>query len=87
MSQNAAGTMGIAIFGFFIILEIVILIFMVVCAWKIVSKAGYHGALSLLMIIPLVNLIMIAIFAFAEWPVQKELKLLKSQVGRPPFQQ
>jgi heme/copper-type cytochrome/quinol oxidase subunit 2 len=84
MSQNAA---GFAIFGIFIIVEIVIVIFMVVCAWKIVSKSGYHGALSLLMIIPLVNVVMVAIFAFAEWPVLKELKLLKSQVGRPPFQQ
>lgn len=87
MNQNAAQTMGFAFLGILLIVEIVIVIFMVICAWKIVSKSGYHGALSLLMLVPLVNLIMIAVFAFSEWPVVKELKLLKSQVGRPPFQQ
>ena len=39
--------------------------------WKIFSKAGYSGALSLLMLIPLVNLIMVFFLAFAEWPALK----------------
>jgi hypothetical protein len=37
--------------------------------WKIFSKAGFNGALSILMIIPIVNVIMIFFLAFAEWPV------------------
>jgi hypothetical protein len=64
---------GIAIFAFSIFVQ-----------WRIFSKAGYSGALSLLnllLIIPIINLIGIFIvcglwiwFAFAEWPVQREAK-------------
>ncbi len=39
--------------------------------WRIFSKAGYHGALSLLMLVPLVNLGMIFFLAFAQWPALK----------------
>jgi hypothetical protein len=39
--------------------------------WKIVGKAGYHPALSLLAFIPLVNVISLYGFAFANWPIQK----------------
>lgn len=35
--------------------------------WKIFSKAGFAGALSLLMLVPLVNLIMLYVIAFSEW--------------------
>ena len=44
----------------------------VVPFWKIFSKAGFPGALSLLMLVPLVNLIMIFVLAFAEWPALRE---------------
>ena len=39
--------------------------------WKIFSKPGFSGALSLLMLIPLMNVIMIFFLAFAAWPVLK----------------
>ena len=37
--------------------------------WKIFSKAGFAGALSLLMIIPVVNLIVLYVVAFSEWKI------------------
>ena len=37
----------------------------------IAKKAGYSGWWALMMIIPLVNVIMIRVFAFAKWPVEK----------------
>jgi hypothetical protein len=43
----------------------------IVPAWRIVMKAGFNGALSLLMLIPLVNIIMIWVFAFVRWPVDQ----------------
>jgi hypothetical protein len=49
----------------FIIFLISILLF-----WLIAKKAGYSGWWVLTMIIPLVNLIMVWVFAFAEWPVE-----------------
>jgi hypothetical protein len=36
--------------------------------WKIFEKAGFSGALSILMIIPIVNIVMIFYLAFSEWP-------------------
>ena len=43
----------------------------VIPAWKIVSKAGYNGAWSLLIFVPLVNIIMMYVFAFNQWPTEK----------------
>lgn len=43
----------------------------VIPAWKIVSKAGYHGAWSLLIFVPLVNFIMMYVFAFSQWPTER----------------
>ena len=40
--------------------------------WKIWSKAGFNGAWSLLMLIPLVNLGAFLYLAFAEWPIHKK---------------
>ena len=54
------------------------LAFMLVMNWKIASKAGYSGALSLLMLIPLVNLVIIALFAFSKWPIQQQLEQLQA---------
>lgn len=51
-----------------------LLILSLVINWNIAAKAGYSGALSLLMLIPLVNLIIVLVFAFTEWPIQKELR-------------
>jgi hypothetical protein len=44
----------------------------VVPYWFIFKKAGYHPALSLLMIIPLVDVVMKFFLAFADWPSLKK---------------
>lgn len=58
------------------LLELIIMLVMgatlIVPFWRIFSKAGFSGALSLLMLIPLVNLIMIFVLAFASWPALKQ---------------
>ena len=58
-------------FATFGIVMLIVCVFMIVCYWKIFSKAGYSGALSLLMLVPIVNLILFIWFAFAQWPVLK----------------
>jgi len=45
---------------------------MVLPFWKIFSKAGFSGALSLLMLVPLLNVIMIFFLAFGQWPALKD---------------
>jgi uncharacterized membrane protein YhaH (DUF805 family) len=58
-------------FATFGLIMLLVFVFMIFCYWKIFAKAGYSGALSLLMLVPLVNLIVFIWFAFAQWPVLK----------------
>jgi len=57
--------------GFLSSMPIMMLIFgilIIVPFWIIFSKAGHSKWLSLLMIIPLVNVIALYYLAFSEWP-------------------
>ena len=38
------------------------------CAARILNKAGYSGWWSLIMLIPIVNIVFLWIFAFSKWP-------------------
>jgi hypothetical protein len=42
--------------------------------WKICTKAGFPGPLSLLMIVPIANIILPFYIAFAEWPALKAVQ-------------
>jgi hypothetical protein len=52
----------------------IILLFLFVPFWQIFKKAGYPPALSLLLLIPYVNLVVLLWFSFSDWPVLKELR-------------
>lgn len=41
---------------------------------RIFSKAGYSGLLSLLLYIPVVNVILLIYFAYTEWPIERRLR-------------
>jgi hypothetical protein len=58
--------LALAIFGFFIY-----------CYWRIWSKAGFNGAWSLLMLVPIANIGSIIYLAFAKWPVHDRSSELK----------
>lgn len=51
-----------------VLLVIVWAIVLVVPFWRISTKAGFSGWLSLLVVIPLVNLVYVYFLAFARWP-------------------
>jgi uncharacterized membrane protein YhaH (DUF805 family) len=61
----------------FIVLVIVAIKLLICC--KIFANAGYSWALGLLILIPIVNIIMAFFLAFADWPVNKELRALKQK--------
>jgi hypothetical protein len=67
-----------------VIFSLVAIIFAVVIYWRIFAKAGYSGALGLLMFVPIANIIMLCILAFGEWPIYRELNYLRQQVARSP---
>ena len=66
-----------AFFAAYAIFVIIILVLSLIINWVIATKAGYPGAYSLLMLIPVVNLIVLLLFAFTEWPIQREVKALR----------
>jgi hypothetical protein len=43
----------------------------IVPAWRIASRAGFPGALSLLIVIPIINIVLLWVFAFVKWPREK----------------
>ena len=47
--------------------------------WRIVKRTGMHPALSLLLFVPLVNVIFLWVFAFAQWPALKQPPSSSSQ--------
>ena len=68
----AAGFLAIGCF-IWVILVIAFVIFPIFAFWKIFSKAGFNGALSLLSLIPGIGLlIVICILAFGDWPALKD---------------
>jgi hypothetical protein len=56
----------------------VVLALVVVCYiipfWRICSKAGYSGALALLMFVPLANIVLLFFLAFSKWPIERRLE-------------
>lgn len=47
---------------------IFIAVVVVVPVWRICKRAGYPGALGLLILVPLLNLGLLYFLAFARWP-------------------
>lgn len=45
--------------------------------WRILSRAGFPGALALLMFMPVVNVGLWMFLAFAPWPARRELRALR----------
>jgi hypothetical protein len=50
---------------------LIVAVIAVVPFWRICARVGYSPWLSLLILIPLVNLVFIYYLAFSEWPSQK----------------
>ena len=58
--------------GFNPLWMLVIAALVVVPFWRICEKAGFNGALSLLVLVPLANLLFLYWLAFSEWPARLE---------------
>lgn len=74
-----AGGIGLVVLLLF---SLAMFILSIVIWWKIFSKAGYSGAMSLLMLLPIVNLIMMLVLAFGQWPIHRELEQLRQLARR-----
>lgn len=60
----------------------VVIVLSIVIWWRIFAKAGYSGAMGLLMFIPIANIIALLILAFGQWPIEEEIQRLRGRFGR-----
>ncbi|MBM4020007.1 MAG: hypothetical protein FJ288_17080 [Planctomycetes bacterium] len=60
-----------------------LVVFAIICWWRIFSRAGYSGALALLLLVPFGELIMLCILAFGNWPALSELARLRQLLNQP----
>ena len=61
---------------------VALIIFFVFLWWRIIEKTGYHGAWSLLIFVPFVNIGFMIFLALKEWPIHKQLK--EGSLRTPP---
>jgi hypothetical protein len=54
-------------------------ILMLIAMCKIFAKAGYHWAMGLLPLVPVVGFFVPLYLAFSEWPIEKKLKTCQQQ--------
>jgi hypothetical protein len=66
-------------FCFIIPLVLIITAVKILVFCKICSKTGFSWALGLLMLVPIANIIMLFVLAFAEWPIERELRSFRQQ--------
>jgi len=51
------------------LIGLALMVLMIMGAWRGLQKAGFSGAWALLLIVPVLNLVMLWVFAFISWPV------------------
>jgi len=81
-TQVSAG--AFAGLGILIVIYLAILVVTVVAYVKIITKAGYSGWWVLIGLVPIANVVLFLIFAFAEWPVLRELRMMRQYSGGGP---
>ena len=50
-----------------------------VAFWRIFTKAGFDGFLSICVLVPIVNVAVILYLGFADWPILRELRTLRER--------
>jgi hypothetical protein len=69
-------------FGFGSGMMILMAVIIAIPVWRICSKAGYSGWLSLLILVPIANLILLYFLGFSDWPLER--RQASNQVRKVP---
>ena len=83
--------MMMAMVPFFFVGMLVFWAIVIVPFWQIFKKAGFSPALSLLMILPVVNLVVLYVVAFSRWrvmpagPDYPPYPAAYPPIGQPPY--
>ena len=76
---NIAPVFSLIFFIFMIPVVMIVVAVKVLIFCRIFSKAGFSWALGLLILVPIANIVILFVLAFAEWPIQRELRSLRQQ--------
>ena len=76
-TDTSTGTLSGVALAVVIIIGIAFWLVFVIAYIKIISRAGYSGWWVLIVIVPIANIVMLLIFAYKEWPIQRELRELR----------
>jgi hypothetical protein len=61
--------LGSAWLLFLLVAHLVVALVLIIPSWRILTRAGYSGALSLFHLVPVIgSFIVMAILAFGDWP-------------------
>jgi len=74
MQEQIPAVWGILVVFMFLGGVILGVLLAVIPWWKICTKAGFPGALALLMLVPLANIILPFYIAFAAWPALRQTR-------------
>ncbi len=78
---TSSGHIAGGLLAVLVITYLAIVVLFVVAYVKILTKAGYSGWWVLIGLVPLVGIVMFLVFAFSQWPVRRELEMLRAQQG------
>lgn len=74
---------GLGVAEFIIVLVILGMMVIALVPWFFIyKKAGFSPAMGCLMFIPVVNIIMLFVLAFSQWPIERDLE--NARIGIPP---
>lgn len=69
MEHGSDVSAGFAVFA--LLFWVIGVVIVIIPFWKIYAKAGFSKWLSLLMVVPIVNLIVLYVVAFSAWPAHR----------------
>jgi hypothetical protein len=81
MISSSSSNVGPAL-SVLLVIYVVILAVFIWAYVRIIRRAGYSGWWILIGLVPLVNVVMFLVFAFKEWPIQRELAQLRAMAGQ-----
>jgi hypothetical protein len=65
------GSMSVWHWLIMMVMLVMVPVIWIVPVWRIVSRTGYSGAWSLLGFVPILNIILLWVFAFSKWPADR----------------
>lgn len=81
--SDGAQTAGAAAGGMIvmIILYLAMIALCVFMYYKLAKKAGYPGWYTILAFVPILNIVVMFLYVFKEWPIEQEVRALRAQTA------